>query len=149
MPRFADGSAVSDQLVRELADRFLAVMHAMRATMDDVAQDHGLNTAQAMTLRLLDDPLSQREVAETIGCDPSYVTGIVDRLEELDAVRRVVDPDDRRVKRLVVTDAGRALRDRVEADMFAHAPMTAGLDQDQVAALHDLLGKVVAELGRS
>ena len=47
-----------------------------------------------------------REVAETLACDSSNLTGITDRLEERGLVRRSADEKDRRVKLLVLTEEG-------------------------------------------
>ncbi len=48
------------------------------------------------------------ELAETLHCDKTNVTGLVDRVEKLGLVERVADPDDRRVTRLELTEKGRA-----------------------------------------
>ena len=49
------------------------------------------------------------ELAEHLYCDASNVTGIVDRLEGRGLVERKPDPNDRRVKRLVLTPQGQTL----------------------------------------
>ena len=59
------------------------------------------------------DGVSMGEMARGIGVDPSYITALVDDLDERGLARREPAPDDRRVKIIVLTDAGRALaRDR-------------------------------------
>src|SRR5205823_3780422 len=72
----------------------------------------GLSPMQAHTLRFLEHPVPMNELAETLWCDASNVTGIVDRLEARGLVERRPSPDDRRVKLLCLTDEGEALRDR-------------------------------------
>jgi DNA-binding MarR family transcriptional regulator len=62
-------------------------------------------------------PVAMCRVAEALDCDPSNVTGIVDRLEARGLVERRSDPRDRRVKQLVVTDRGRELRARLLAEL--------------------------------
>jgi DNA-binding MarR family transcriptional regulator len=59
-----------------------------------------------------EDPPSMREIAEGMHCDASYVTSLVDDLEQLGYVERQVSPADRRVKLVVLTSDGRAARDR-------------------------------------
>jgi DNA-binding MarR family transcriptional regulator len=66
-------------------------------------------------------------LARVMRCDASNVTGIVDRLEERGYIDRQVDPEDRRVRRLVVTDAGRAARKRLEARLTEGFPGCAAL----------------------
>jgi DNA-binding MarR family transcriptional regulator len=66
-----------------------------------------------MVLKVLDEPRPMRDVATAMACDSSNLTGITDRLEERGLVRRASDPGDRRVKLLVLTEDGEALRREV------------------------------------
>ena len=70
------------------------------------AADYDLSVAQVRALYELRDPLSMRELADRLYLDPSNLTALVDRLEDLDLVERTSDAGDRRVKRLVLTAAG-------------------------------------------
>lgn len=51
--------------------------------------------------------LSQQDVSERLGVDPTIVVGLVDAVEERGWLTRKRDPDDRRRNLLVVTPAGR------------------------------------------
>ena len=55
------------------------------------------------------------DVAESMGVSLATITGIVDRLAAQDLVTRREDPRDRRVRRLDLTPAGRALVDDIAA----------------------------------
>ena len=55
------------------------------------------------------DGMSMGEMARGIGVDPSYITALVDDLDARGLARREPAPYDRRVKIIVLTDAGRAL----------------------------------------
>jgi len=57
--------------------------------------------------------MDQRTLARTIGFDTSTIGGVIDRLERRALMQRQPSPDDRRVRRLHVTDDGAALLDRV------------------------------------
>src|ERR1700674_5966110 len=57
-----------------------------------------LTSPQAMLLHHLGDPLPMNEVAGKLHCDPSNVTGIVDRLEGRGLIERKNLTKDRRVK---------------------------------------------------
>ena len=57
-----------------------------------------------------DRPLPMGQLAETLACDASNVTGLVDRLESRGLVRRRPSAEDRRVKVLVLTPTGSRLR---------------------------------------
>jgi len=62
----------------------------------------------------LDGP-SQRDVAATVGLDPSDLVAILDRMERNGWVTRERDPADRRRSLVRVTDDGRAALDRYNA----------------------------------
>lgn len=57
----------------------------------------------------------QRQVAADMGLDPSQLVAIIDELEDKGLVARTPDPNDRRNKLIVATDAGRAVCDRAHA----------------------------------
>lgn len=69
-----------------------------------------LHPAQAGALLQLACPLPMNELAAVLACDNSNVTGLVDRLEARGLVTRRPSPEDRRVKRVVLTPAGERLR---------------------------------------
>ena len=61
-----------------------------------------------------EDGVSMGEMARAIGCDPSYVTALVDDLDDRGLARREPAPYDRRVKIVVLTDAGRVLAAEID-----------------------------------
>src|SRR5947209_19271849 len=71
-----------------------------------------LTPAQVLTLRRLDPmrPLPMNELARSLACDASNVTGITDRLEARGLVERRGAAHDRRVKMVALTEDGAALR---------------------------------------
>jgi MarR family transcriptional regulator, lower aerobic nicotinate degradation pathway regulator len=72
---------------------------------------HGLTPVQYAALQAVaNDPgLDQRTLARTIGLDTSTVGGVVDRLEARGLLLRNASADDRRVRLLTPTSAGREL----------------------------------------
>ncbi|MGW7196912.1 MarR family winged helix-turn-helix transcriptional regulator [Streptomyces chryseus] len=127
------------QLMERLADSFSGYY----GDFSLAAADAGLSASQAKTLGVLRTaPASMRALATTLACDASNITGIVDRLEKRELVRREVSPTDRRVKNVVLTTAGEETVDGIRARMHAtHAALDA-LDDADRAVLHDLLGRV-------
>lgn len=104
-----------------------------------ICREFDLHPPQVMVLQTLDRPKPMREVADFLACNSSNLTGITDRLEERDLVLRTSDPDDRRVKLLVLTDAGQDLRLRV-VERLALPPETfEALDDRQLVQLGKLL----------
>ena len=94
---------------------------------------------EKLLLGYLAEPMRMGEVAEILGCLPSSVTAIVDRLEAAGLARREADPDDRRAKRLVLTEQGLAIRTNMmtaSAEVFS---AVTGLDEQGTDALLALL----------
>src|SRR4051794_26799599 len=65
-----------------------------------------------------DEPVAMRDLAEHWGCDASYITELVDGLEEQGMAVREPHPTDRRVKTVVLTDVGAKARDKVQQVMW-------------------------------
>ena len=81
-----------------------------RECVHDLAAEFDLTLSQLHALKHLEVPYSQRELAQQLNYDASNVTDIVDRLEERGLVTRTIDPSDSRVRRLVLTPEGEAVR---------------------------------------
>lgn len=83
-------------------------------------------------------------LAETLACDASNVTGLVDRLESRGLVRRHPSASDRRVKVLVLTPTGARLRtllvDRMTAPPAALERLSLREQRELVRILSRLLG---------
>jgi DNA-binding MarR family transcriptional regulator len=86
-----------------------------------------LSPVQCHVLHLIepDRPMPMNRLAETLSCDASNVTGLVDRLESRGLVQRCPAPGDRRVKVLALTPAGARLRAQlVKLMMGRHLPLS-------------------------
>ncbi|MCW3040875.1 MAG: Transcriptional regulator, MarR family [Solirubrobacterales bacterium] len=112
-----------------------------------VCQELKLSPPQAMALRLLEPgtPTPMSELAGLMHCDNSNVTGIVDRLEARGLVLRRPASHDRRVKHLVVTDAGADVRERLGTLMAQPPAALLRLSAAEQRQLVALLGKALAE----
>jgi len=109
-----------------------------------ICREYDLFPPQLLVLRALDRPRPMRDVAATMGCDNSNLTGITDRLEERGLVQRSPDPDDRRVKRLVLTEDGERLRDEIAARLRPPPPGAIdSLTQRDLRQLQALLRKAL------
>ena len=108
--------------------------------------DVGLSLAKLAALHRLTEageslPLGQ--LAERLSCVKSNVTQLVDRLEADGLVSRTADPNDRRSRIAVLTDAGRSayvkgseIQKQIEREMFGV------LTSAESETLHELLGKL-------
>ncbi len=126
-----------EQIVRLL----MGVSRTLTAHYDAKLAELHLTLPQAMLLRQLGDALPMNEAAGKLHCDPSNVTGIVDRLEARGLIERQHLTTDRRVKHLALTPAGRRFRGKVEKILSA-APGVSDLAASDQAALLRLLAQI-------
>ncbi|MGW3723609.1 MarR family winged helix-turn-helix transcriptional regulator [Streptomyces sp. NPDC000851] len=133
-----------DELTMEVVDLIGSVVALYHEEYEEAAGEHALTGAQAKLLSLLSlEPLPMRKLAHKLKCEPSNVTGIVDRLEARGLVERRPDPADRRVKLAVATDEGRRVaRSLRESLRFAREPL-AGLSEEERLTLRDLLRRML------
>ncbi|MDQ6724807.1 MAG: MarR family transcriptional regulator [Actinomycetota bacterium] len=131
--------------LEELVDLLFRLTGDLRQRFTDRSAHFDLSFAQAMALRELDEPVAMRELAERLCCDASNVTGIVDRLEARGLVERRMSPDDRRVKRLVLTEAGQKLREEHWDGLTVGLPLLEDLSSTERRTLADLLRRSVGE----
>lgn len=98
--------------------------------------------AKALVHLSADRGVAMREMAEHWGCDASYVTALVDGLEQRGMAERRPSALDRRVKAVVLTSAGAAAKAAV-LDLMWEPPRAFDVlsDAEQVE-LRDLLAKV-------
>lgn len=131
-----------ETLLRDLLRRLFVLRS------DDPAFD--LPVTQLRVLGLL-----QREehtltgLSEGLGCSVSAATQIADRMEAADLVRRVPDPEDRRCKRVELTERGReVVRRRSEMRAVRAAEALAQMPPERreaaMQALEDLLAAATA-----
>ena len=128
-------------LVEQLID-LAAEVHGMTR---ELVERLGLGESEARLLWLIDpdaEPLPLRQVASRMHCDPSNVTLIGAKLEGRGLVRRAAHSRDGRVRTLVLTAAGRKMRERLLAGACARSPFGA-LDGREQRQLSQLLAKVL------
>jgi MarR family transcriptional regulator, organic hydroperoxide resistance regulator len=125
----------------QLARAAYGLHAALERQLHDMLSELDLTIALADTLWQLDPalgPLSRRQLAERLGCDPSNVTFLVDRLEQRRLVTRARAGTDRRVKAMALTSNGIAVRSRLIGTL-ADAPMFSRLTAMQQRQLTALL----------
>lgn len=111
----------------------------------DLAEAEGTTPTIAKALAHLspERPVPMRELAGALRCDTSYVTSVVDGMEEQGLARRAPHPTDRRIKVVELTDRGAEVAARVRAALDQPPPGFAALGADDARALLALLRKVV------
>ena len=114
---------------------------SQRGWWTEICNTLELTPTQGLTLRLLDPdkPMAMNVLADTLACDASNVTGVVDKLEARGLIARQAAEGDRRLKILVVTDKGREVRDR----LFDEAAKPPALITELPRELHDRMSGVL------
>jgi DNA-binding MarR family transcriptional regulator len=131
----------------ELADAFHAVSHGLRRTVEGRFYQMPFSMARLRVLYQLVEQgdLRMGELSECIEVAPRTMTSTIELMERDGLVTRHSDPSDRRAVVVTITDRGREalaegrrVKARVVADLFDV------LDDDERAALYDMLGKLGA-----
>ncbi len=120
---------------------------AQRAHLPSSPAEFGLSPIQCHVLHLIEPgrPLPMSRLAETLACDASNVTGLVDRLESRGLVQRQPSPTDRRVRVLQLTPAGSRLRTQLLRRMAGRSLSLSRLSLDQQRTLVKILEALVDE----
>jgi len=103
----------------------------------------GLTVAQASALRELTGPMTMRELAGRMTCEPSNATVVIDKLDQLKLIERRPHPTDRRAKQLALTPEGAELREKLLSVLRAQ-PLLTGLSQQDQDTLKELLQQALA-----
>lgn len=104
----------------ELWAAVVSALSTWEQRMNEASEAAGLSPVSAWALVQLDPkaPISQKELAARLRCNPSTVVDPTDRLEEAGLIVRRAKPSDRRINVLVVTTRGAAARRRLIQRLF-------------------------------
>jgi MarR family transcriptional regulator, organic hydroperoxide resistance regulator len=120
---------------------------AQREHLPPLGGEFDLSPVQCHVLHLIepDKPVPMGRLAETLACDASNVTGLVDRLEARGLVQRRPSPGDRRVRVIELTTTGTRLRAQLLQRMSAESHPLARLSPSRQRALVRILEALVDE----
>jgi DNA-binding MarR family transcriptional regulator len=120
---------------------------AQRAHLPASAAEFGLSPVQCHVLHLIEpgQPLPMSRLADTLSCEASNVTGLVDRLESRGLVQRQPSARDRRVKVLQLTPTGARLRTQLLKRMAGRSLPLSKLSLHQRRTLVRILEALVDE----
>lgn len=104
----------------------------------------GLTVAQASALRELTGPMTMRELAGRMTCEPSNATVVIDKLDQLKLIERRPHPTDRRAKQLALTPEGAKLRKEL-VSVLREQPLLTGLTQQEQDQLKELLQRALTD----
>ncbi len=135
------------EAAREIWELLLELSRTQfREHLDVAIAAFELSLPQARALQTLEpgNPVPMRDLATSLKCDASNITGIVDRLEARGLVERRSAPGDRRVKALAVTAKGATVRAKLVERLYQVPPAIAGLSSAEQRTLLDLLQRLVS-----
>ncbi|MCX5408863.1 MarR family transcriptional regulator [Streptomyces sp. NBC_00335] len=140
-----DSAGTTDTTDGVLAEQLLRLTRRLHRIQKRHLEPLGITPAQSRLLRTVAHlstvrPPRMADLAARLEVVPRAVTTLVDGLESADCVRRVPDPENRRVIRIELTDTGRAtLRRLRNARTGAAEEILAPLTADQREVLGGLL----------
>jgi MarR family transcriptional regulator for hemolysin len=131
----------------DLEERFSGALHnasrAWRQALDRRLKYLGVSQASWMTIAVAAKaraPLSQSELADQLGVEGATMVAMVDRLVKAGLVIREPSTTDRRVKRVVLTQAGNLLYDKLRAEAVAfRKELLANMDPKALLTATELL----------
>lgn len=143
-PRSASAAGEAWQYVAEL---FMS--QEIQQRFHDACEAADLSPPQFKALLSLEEGRSQsmRALGEEWRCDASWVTGIVDGLEDRGYVQRQAHATDRRVKVVVLTSLGEKAKARALARLYEPPDSFNSLTPAEQVQLRSLLAKVRAARG--
>ncbi|CAB3641902.1 MarR family transcriptional regulator [Achromobacter sp. K91] len=107
----------TDSQLMATTSALMVLSRAYRGAADKALADYGLSQATAWPVILagrLGDGVRQGALAEALGVEGPSLVRVLDHLVAAGLMERREDPHDRRAKTLHLTDAGQALRAKVE-----------------------------------
>jgi DNA-binding MarR family transcriptional regulator len=107
-PRRDDLAAMLHPLLRDLVAAELPILAAHDISMWGYVVLNALDRSPVRT---------QAALAEVIGADKTRIIGTLDELQQCGHIERRPDPDDRRVRLLEITPAGRAVKNAVQSEI--------------------------------
>jgi MarR family transcriptional regulator, organic hydroperoxide resistance regulator len=130
---------------REIWNLLYRLFQAGRPAMMAICQEYELTPPQAFLLRYLEPgkPIAMNGLAGALGCDASNITGLVDKLEARGLIQRQPDRTDRRVKMIVVTEAGVRFRQELLGRLLEPPGSLACLPKGEKRTLREILKRVV------
>jgi DNA-binding MarR family transcriptional regulator len=130
------------RLEGEVVGLWFEMQARLEAHFTELAAKYELTAIQAKVLLLLqpEGAMTMRSIAGLLQYDASNLTGVVDRLEEMGAVRRQPHPSDRRAKGVVLTAEGQRMRKAFWDRLTSNTGPLGRLNDRELVGLRRLLG---------
>ena len=138
------------EIIAEIIDDIRRVFHVVNEQSKKAKRKTGLTGPQLWAIKVIGElsPVRVSDLATRMYLHPATVVGILNRLELQGLIRRIRTNEDRRVVKIVLTDAGNAVV--VKAPQVAQGLLVAGLEVlplKKLKSISDTLEELVLILG--
>jgi DNA-binding MarR family transcriptional regulator len=99
----------------ESVTRLRVAVSRVARLLNPTSTEEGLTPSQASVLGAVASrgPLSLAELTELEGLNPTMLSRIISKLDDLELIKRLQNPEDLRAARVQVTGAGASVHDRI------------------------------------
>ena len=106
--------------------------------------DLSLLQAYALTHLFFKGPLKMSDLCEHMMVSPAAASQLIDRLEKLEMVARISDPEDRRVRNIVVLDQGKSfVQENFKFSQGWVSEIPADITPEQVSQITEVLSMLL------
>ena len=128
------------------------VLRGYQSLFEDAVEGipSGIRGFQVLSAVVHRDPPSQQALAAHLVIDRTVLTYLLDSLVDAGAVERIPAPTDRRARKIVTTDHGRALLAQYEEHVAAaEADLLSSLDDAAAGTLTSLISRLAMDIHRA
>ena len=144
-PAMWDRGPIPGELARFPGYLLARLGEASRRRFAAALREHGLHPRDfgVMTLIASQPGLTQQQLHEQTGIDPSSMVAVIDELEAVGLAERRPHPGDRRARSIHLTERGEATLEQINTVAAGlQGEMFGRLTEDELATLHELLRKL-------
>jgi len=132
-------------------ERVVRLAAYLERDLAEICVIHGLKTGQFQVLAELRGrdpmPMTASELARAIILTSGGMTPVLDQLEERGLINRQIDPEDRRARRITITEKGRSAVGRaMEQRLARHRALNAVLEAGERETLSNILRKLLVAM---
>jgi MarR family transcriptional regulator for hemolysin len=143
---------ISAYQLREFTSDLVLTARLWRRMTREVTAQYGIaeaGVAPLLWIGRLGEGIRQNQIADRCGVEGASLVRVLDDLSKAGLVVRRQDPADRRANALYLTEEGRAVVDKVEAEITAlRQRVLEEVDPDELAAAQRVLDAIKRAAGR-
>jgi MarR family transcriptional regulator, transcriptional regulator for hemolysin len=143
LPGMIEGPGSAADLAERFEHALYSIARGWRHAVDRRLKYMGMSAASWMTIAAASQvrsPLSQSELADMLSVSGASMVHMIDRLVKAGLVIREPSPSDRRINRIVITDAGQYVYAELRSEVaVVRQQLLASVDLEKLAHLTKLL----------